>query len=246
MGQDKGTAVPGNVVRIDEQRIQDHLGRVVRGTVEDTLNALLDAEADQLCNAKRYERTDARRDTRAGTRSGRHLARPFRPSAHLFVALWKQVLAERSRGQGYPSDSGGSGRAPSRNLTILVPWSLERRPGETGGDFRPEWMSGTWPPSGIRGSCLPDTSQEYVRKQPIPDGIRTRDRAAAAGRSAGGMPVGSPGAREAVPAAAIVPRDAGMSSGGMPVQSLGLPGMIPVPAISFANSDVFRHASPLS
>ncbi len=67
MGQDKGTALPGNVVRIDEQRIKDHLGRVVRGTVEDTLNALLDAEADQLCNAKRYERTDARRDTRAGS-----------------------------------------------------------------------------------------------------------------------------------------------------------------------------------
>jgi transposase-like protein len=35
--------------------------------VEDTLNALLDAEADQLCNAARYERTEARRDTRAGS-----------------------------------------------------------------------------------------------------------------------------------------------------------------------------------
>ena len=31
-----------------------------------TLNALLDAEADRLCNAQRYERTEARRDTRAG------------------------------------------------------------------------------------------------------------------------------------------------------------------------------------
>lgn len=39
---------------------------VVRGSVEETLNALLDAEADQLCNALRYERTEARRDTRAG------------------------------------------------------------------------------------------------------------------------------------------------------------------------------------
>jgi transposase-like protein len=67
MGQEKGTAMPGNVVRIDEERIRDHLGRIVRGTVEDTLNALLDAEADRLCNAKRYERTDARRDTRAGS-----------------------------------------------------------------------------------------------------------------------------------------------------------------------------------
>jgi putative transposase len=34
--------------------------------VEETLNALLDAEADRLCNAQRYERSDARRDTRAG------------------------------------------------------------------------------------------------------------------------------------------------------------------------------------
>ena len=42
-------------------------GEVVRGSVEETLNALLDAEADQLCNAARYERTEARRDTRAGT-----------------------------------------------------------------------------------------------------------------------------------------------------------------------------------
>lgn len=69
MGEDKGTALPGNVVRIDEERIKDHLGRIVRGTVEDTLNALLDAEADRLCNAKRYERTEARRDTRAGSYS---------------------------------------------------------------------------------------------------------------------------------------------------------------------------------
>src|SRR6266404_7321238 len=31
-----------------------------------TMNALLDAEADRLCNAQRYERSEARRDTRAG------------------------------------------------------------------------------------------------------------------------------------------------------------------------------------
>src|SRR6187455_1936034 len=55
-----------NVISIDDERIKDHLDRVVRGTVEETLNALLDAEADRLCNAQRYERTEARRDTRAG------------------------------------------------------------------------------------------------------------------------------------------------------------------------------------
>src|SRR5438477_1708255 len=56
----------GNVISIDDERIKSHLDRVVRGTVEETLNALLDAEADRLCNAQRYERSEARRDTRAG------------------------------------------------------------------------------------------------------------------------------------------------------------------------------------
>jgi len=54
------------VIKIDEARVREHLGELVRGSVEDTLNSLLDAEADRLCNAKRYERTEGRRDTRAG------------------------------------------------------------------------------------------------------------------------------------------------------------------------------------
>jgi hypothetical protein len=32
-----------NVITIDDERIKSHLDRVVRGTVEETLNALLDA-----------------------------------------------------------------------------------------------------------------------------------------------------------------------------------------------------------
>jgi hypothetical protein len=38
----------GNVIRIDDGRIKSHLDRVVRGSVEETLNALLYAEADRL------------------------------------------------------------------------------------------------------------------------------------------------------------------------------------------------------
>ena len=57
----------GQVIQIDEARIRDHLGEMVRGTVEETLNAMLDAEADQLCGAGRYERSQARQDTRAGS-----------------------------------------------------------------------------------------------------------------------------------------------------------------------------------
>ena len=54
------------VIQIDEKQIRDHLGELVRGSVEETLNQLLDAEADRFCNASRYERTQARQDTRAG------------------------------------------------------------------------------------------------------------------------------------------------------------------------------------
>jgi hypothetical protein len=57
----------GQVIQIDEARIRGHLGEMVRGTVEETLNALLDAEADRLCGAGRYERSQARQDTRAGS-----------------------------------------------------------------------------------------------------------------------------------------------------------------------------------
>lgn len=37
----------GKVIQIDEDKIQQHLVDLVRGTVEETLNKLLDAEVDQ-------------------------------------------------------------------------------------------------------------------------------------------------------------------------------------------------------
>ncbi len=53
-------------ITVDEHSVSDHLKTVVRKTVEETLNAMLDAEADALCGAKRYERSIDRVDTRAG------------------------------------------------------------------------------------------------------------------------------------------------------------------------------------
>jgi len=38
----------GQVIQIDEARIRDNLGEMVLGTVEETLNAMLDAEAGGL------------------------------------------------------------------------------------------------------------------------------------------------------------------------------------------------------
>ncbi len=56
----------GQIIRIEQEQLTRHLDQVVRGTVEETLNALLDAEADKLCQASRYERSEERKDTRAG------------------------------------------------------------------------------------------------------------------------------------------------------------------------------------
>src|SRR3981189_1544676 len=61
----KGTGL-SNVIRIECDAVRAHLGHIVRGTVEETLNAMLEAEADRLCNAERYERTAARRGQSAG------------------------------------------------------------------------------------------------------------------------------------------------------------------------------------
>ena len=54
------------VIRIDEGALKKHVSEIVRESVEDTLNGLLEAEADNLCHARRYERNSQRASTRAG------------------------------------------------------------------------------------------------------------------------------------------------------------------------------------
>ena len=54
------------VIAVDEQELRSHVSEVVRQSVEETLNGLLEAEADALCQARRYERNAQRASTRAG------------------------------------------------------------------------------------------------------------------------------------------------------------------------------------
>jgi len=56
----------GKIIEVHEEKIKQHLGTFVRETIEETLNAMLDAEADKICNAQRYERSPDRQDSRAG------------------------------------------------------------------------------------------------------------------------------------------------------------------------------------
>lgn len=62
-----GSTISGSMVQIDEEQVRGHVDEVVRRSVEETLNGLLEAEADQLCGAQRYERSPDRVDTRAGS-----------------------------------------------------------------------------------------------------------------------------------------------------------------------------------
>jgi putative transposase len=55
------------IIQFNEAVIKQELGELVRDSVEKTLNELLDQEADRLTNARRYERSEERTDTRAGS-----------------------------------------------------------------------------------------------------------------------------------------------------------------------------------
>lgn len=57
------------IIQINEDLVRQDLDELVRGSVEETLNALLDKEAENLCGAARYERTEDRKDSRAGSYS---------------------------------------------------------------------------------------------------------------------------------------------------------------------------------
>lgn len=55
-----------DIIQLNQEEIKSQLGDMVRKSVEDTLNTMLDAEADQITQAHKYERTDTRQDPRAG------------------------------------------------------------------------------------------------------------------------------------------------------------------------------------
>jgi putative transposase len=55
-----------NIIEINEAKVNDHLGSFVKKTVEETLNALLDEEANQLIQAQKHERSPNRKGYRSG------------------------------------------------------------------------------------------------------------------------------------------------------------------------------------
>ena len=56
----------GNIIQLNEDLIKNNLKDLVRDSVEETRNALLDHEADELVRAGKYERTGDRKGYRSG------------------------------------------------------------------------------------------------------------------------------------------------------------------------------------
>lgn len=65
-----------NIIQLNEDLIKHDLKDLVRSSVEETLNALLDKEADELVNAQKYERSAERQGYRSG-----HYKRNFHTTA---------------------------------------------------------------------------------------------------------------------------------------------------------------------
>lgn len=65
-----------NIIQLNEDLIKHDLKDLVRSSVEETLNALLDKEADELVNAQKYERSTDRQGYRSG-----HYKRNFQTTA---------------------------------------------------------------------------------------------------------------------------------------------------------------------
>lgn len=54
------------IVQLNEEIIKGQLKELVRGSVEETLNELLETEAEKLTQAARYERNEQRQGYRSG------------------------------------------------------------------------------------------------------------------------------------------------------------------------------------
>ena len=54
------------IVQLNEEVIKGQIKEMVRGSVEETLNELLEKEAESLTQAARYERSEARQGYRSG------------------------------------------------------------------------------------------------------------------------------------------------------------------------------------
>ena len=109
---------PEKIIQFNESAIQGHLSEMVRHSVEATLNQMLDAEADRLCHADKYQRSEARKDTRAG-----HYQRKLHTKAGEVTLNMPKL-----RRQTFETAMGTGGRAQGDVVPSLTSCGLEQPP----------------------------------------------------------------------------------------------------------------------
>ena len=86
------------IVQLNEEIIKGQIKELVRGSVEETLNELLEKEAESLTQAARYERSEARQGYRSGhyDRSLRALAAARRSAAPMVLLVFAYTAPLRA------------------------------------------------------------------------------------------------------------------------------------------------------
>ena len=94
------------IVQLNEELIKGQIKELVRSSVEETLNELLEKEAESLTQAARCERSEARQ----GYRSGRYDRNLTTTSGDAYAAAQGCVLRDgRHRAVSPPGEQRGGG-----------------------------------------------------------------------------------------------------------------------------------------
>ena len=99
----------GQVIQIDEARIRDHLGEMVRGTVEETLNAMLDAEAANSAELVAMSAARLGKIPELAVTSGR-----CRPALAESISRFRSCGARPLRRRSSNATAGGRARSRKR------------------------------------------------------------------------------------------------------------------------------------
>lgn len=121
--------MPEHIIQIDQNLLETRLDRLIAEKMTQILNAMLDAEADEIANAARYERNGERKAYRAGHYERSLTAKAGRPEPKvpkLKGALFESAVVERCRRR----ESGvGEVRKPhcmKNSRAVMLAWTVSR------------------------------------------------------------------------------------------------------------------------
>ena len=90
--------MPENIIQIDQNLLETRLDRLITEKMTQILNAMLDAEVDEITGAARYERSGGRKAYRAGHYE-RKLTAKAGNGGRLFGAVTSKEIADALQAQ---------------------------------------------------------------------------------------------------------------------------------------------------